>query len=135
MDETQPPLITPATGDAATRSLVEDVKSLVEDGRTLLEAELAFQKSRAAIAGESAKGIAGWAVLALALLFLTLLALVVGLLLALSFASPLGPWGALGVVTCGLLLSGALSGWVAVRRIERIKALLAEPGAAQSKAP
>lgn len=124
MDDEQPPLVGADTGDAATRSLVDDVKRLVEDGRTLAEAELAYQKSRAAVAGEGAKGVLGWGALALALVFFVLMALVVGLLIALSIASPLGPWGALGVVTLGLLAFGALSGWVAVRKVQRLSALL-----------
>ncbi|MEQ1542105.1 MAG: phage holin family protein [Novosphingobium sp.] len=124
MADDVPPLIAPSTGDAATRSLVEDVKNLVEDGRTLVEAELAYQKSRAAVAGAGAKGIAGWTLLALALIFFTLMALVVGLLLALAPA--MGSWGALLTVVLGLLTSTALSAWVALRRWKRVRAALAE---------
>jgi hypothetical protein len=134
MDDEQPPLVAPPPGDAAARSLVDDVKRLVEDGRTLAEAELAYQKSRAVVAGQGAKGVLGWGALALALLFFVLMALIVGLLLALSFASPLGPWGALGAVTLGLLAFGALSGWVAVRRVQRLSALLADQQARQDSA-
>ena len=61
-----PPLI---AEDPAERSLVDDVRQLVGDGRTLLEAELAYQKSRALVAGQAAKSVAGWGALALALLF------------------------------------------------------------------
>lgn len=124
MADDVPPLIAPSTGDAATRSLVEDVKNLVEDGRTLVEAELAYQKSRAAVAGAGAKGIAGWTLLALALIFFTLMAVVVGLLLALAPA--MGSWGALLTVVLGLLTSTALSAWVALRRWKRVRAALAE---------
>ncbi|NOU02176.1 MAG: phage holin family protein [Novosphingobium sp.] len=124
MADDVPPLIAPSTGDAATRSLVEDVKNLVEDGRTLIEAEVAYQKSRAAVAGAGAKGIAGWTLLALALIFFTLMALVVGLLLALAPA--MGSWGALLTVVLGLLTSTALSAWVALRRWKRVRAALAE---------
>lgn len=124
MADDVPPLIAPSTGDAATRSLVEDVKNLVEDGRTLVEAEVAYQKSRAAVAGAGAKGIAGWTLLALALIFFTLMALVVGLLLALAPA--MGSWGALLTVVLGLLTSTALSAWVALRRWKRVRAALAE---------
>lgn len=124
MADDVPPVIAPSTGDAATRSLVEDVKCLVEDGRTLVEAELAYQKSRVAVAGAGAKGIAGWTVLALALVFFTLMALVVGLLLALAPA--LGSWGALAAVVLGLLAFTALSAWTAMRRWKRVARLLAE---------
>ena len=65
MDNASPPLIKPSTSGAEERSLVEDIKHLASDGRTLLEAEFAYQKSRAAVAGAGVKGIAGWAALAL----------------------------------------------------------------------
>lgn len=124
MADDVPPLFAPSTGDAATRSLVEDVKSLVEDGRTLVEAELAYQKSRAAVAGAGAKGVAGWTLLALALIFFTLMALVVGLLLALAPA--MGSWGALLTVVLGLLAFTALSAAIAVQRWKRVARLLAD---------
>lgn len=130
MDAEQPPLIAgQPEEDARDRSLVDDVRQLASDGKTLLEAELAYQKSRAAVAGAGARGIAAWAALALALLFFTLMALVMGLLLAL--APLIGGWGAMVVVVLGLLITAALSGWAAVRRWQRMAALLAE----QDEAP
>lgn len=122
MADESPPLI---EEDAAERSLVADVRQLVEDGRTLLEAELAYQKSRAMVAGQAAKGVAGWMALALALLFFALMALVLGLILTLVPA--LGAIWATIAVVLGLLAMGALSGWVAVRRWQRAAALMAEP--------
>lgn len=122
MADESPPLI---EEDAAERSLVADVRQLVEDGRTLLEAELAYQKSRAVVAGQAAKGVAGWIALALALLFFALMALVLGLILALVPA--LGAIWATIAVVLGLLASGGLSGWVAVRHWQRAAALMAEP--------
>jgi hypothetical protein len=124
MADDTPPLI---EEDAAERSLVADVRQLVDDGRTLLEAELAYQKSRAMLAGQAAKGVAGWMALALALLFFALMALVLGLILALVPA--LGAIWATIAVVLGLLAMGALSGWVAVRRWQRAAALMAEPEA------
>jgi fatty acid desaturase len=122
MADESPPLI---EEDAAERSLVADVRQLVEDGRTLLEAELAYQKSRAMVAGQAAKGVAGWMALALALLFFALMALVLGLVLMLVPA--LGAIWATVAVVLGLLAMGALSGWVALRRWRRAAALMAEP--------
>lgn len=118
-DET-PPLI---AEDAAERSLVADVRQLVEDSRTLVEAEIAFHKSRAVVAGQAARGVAGWGALALALVFFALMALVLGLVLALVPA--LGALGATFAVVLGLLAMGALSGVVAVRRWRRAAALIA----------
>jgi hypothetical protein len=51
--------------------------------------------------------------LVLALLFFVLMALVMGLLLALT--PLLGTWGALGVVVAGLLLLTLLAGWASSR--------------------
>lgn len=120
-DDQQPPLI---AEDPAERSLVDDVRQLVDDGRTLLEAELAYQKSRALVAGEAAKAVAGWGALALALLFFALMALVLGLVLALT--PKLGALAATGVVVTGLAVLGAISGIAAVRRWKRAAAQIAE---------
>ena len=114
MVDDPPPLIVPSPSGAAERSLVDDVKQLAHDGRTLLEAELAYQKSRAAVAGQGAKGIAGWGGLALALVFFALMALVMGVLLALS--ATLGAWAATAVVVAALVLTAALAGWSAAQR-------------------
>lgn len=121
MAEEQPSLI---AENAAERSLVDDVRQLASDGRTLLEAELAYQKSRALVAGQAAKGVAGWGALALALVFFALMALVLGLVLVLAEAI-----GALWatVATCvGLLAIAALCAWTALRRWQRASAQLAD---------
>lgn len=123
MADEQPPLI---TEDPAERSLVDDVRQLVDDGRTLLEAELAYQKSRALVAGAAAKAVAGWGALALALVFFAIMAIVLGLILALT--PQLGALGATGAVVAGLILMSALSGWTAARRWKRAAAQLAEQG-------
>lgn len=133
MDEEAPPLIAPSSSDAATRSLVEDVKRLVDDGRTLLEAELAYHKSRAAVAGEAAKGVAGWGSLALALVFFALMALVVGLLLGLAEA--LGIWAATAIMVIGLLLMAGITATLAARRWKRAAAQIAEAKAEGDPAP
>lgn len=122
MDDVSPPLIKPATSDAAERSLVDDVKHLVEDGRTLLEAELAYHKSRAAVAGAGLKGIAGWGALAAALVFFSLMALVIGALIGL--AQLLGIWTATGVVVVMVLLCAVLAALAAKRRWNRMTAAL-----------
>lgn len=124
MDDASPPLIKDSTSDAAQRSLVEDIKHLASDGRTLLEAEFAYQKSRAAVAGAGAKGIAGWAALALALVFFALMALVVGVLLGL--AQLIGIWPATGVTVIAVLVAAGLCGLAASRRFKRMSALLAD---------
>jgi hypothetical protein len=120
MDDEAPPLI----AEEGERSFADDVRQLVDDGRTLLEAELAYQKSRATVVGLAARSIAGWLALALALLFFALMALVMGALLALT---PLvGGWGATAIVVLVLLLATGLSGWIAARRWERTAAQLTD---------
>lgn len=110
-----PPILTPSsTADAAQRSLVDDVRMLFEDGRTLVEAELAYQKSRAAAAGSGAKSIAGWGALALALVFFALMALVLGALIGL--AGLIGIWLATAATAIGLLVIAGLCGYAASRR-------------------
>lgn len=121
MANDEPPLI---AEDAAERSLVDDVRQLANDGRTLLEAEIAYQKSRAVVAGQAAKGVAGWGALALALVFFALMALVMGLVLVLAEA--FGALLATIAAFVGLLAIAALCGWIAMRRWQRASAQLAD---------
>ena len=121
MADDQPPL---TVENAAERSLVDDVRQLASDGRTLLEAELAYQKSRALVAGQAAKGVAGWGALALALVFFALMALVLGLVLVLAEA--IGALWATIAAFLGLLAFAALSGWFAQRRWQRASAQLTD---------
>lgn len=127
MEQSCPPLTQEEPADAAERSLVDDVRELVSDGRTLLEAELAYQKSRAALAGRTAKSMAGWIALALSLVFFALMALVMGLLLIL--APLIGAVGATVLVILALLAAAGLSGWVAVRRWQAMSRKLSEEDA------
>lgn len=127
MNDDPPPLTT--ASDAAERSLVDDVRQLIEDGRTLAEAEFAYQKSRAAVAGEGVKGAVTFGGLALAFLLFALLALTVGLLIALT--PLLTAWGATAVVTGGLLLAGALAGLTARQRWRAMTGAITETDAAQ----
>lgn len=108
-------------GDA---SLSDDVRQLLAEGRSLLSAELAYHKARMGVAGAGARGIAAWGALALALVFFALMALVLGLLLALG--SLLGPWAALGIVVAGCVAGALLAALVALRRWRRMARLLSE---------
>ena len=118
MEEPVPPLLKPAADDAAERSLVDDVQRLIDDGRTLLEAELAYQKSRAAVAGQGAKSVAAWGGLALVLILFALMALTFGLVL--SLASVIGPWLATLVSVLLLLIVAVLCGLTAARRWKHV---------------
>ncbi|WP_338465800.1 phage holin family protein [Novosphingobium sp. ZN18A2] len=93
-------------GSAEEPLVFDSLRDLIDDGQTLVQAELAYQQSRIVYAWGRSKIIAGLVVLGLAFFFFTLMALVVGLLLAIA---PLfGKWGALAVVTGGLALLTAL---------------------------
>jgi hypothetical protein len=111
--------------DSADRpTLEDDLRQLMGDGRALLEAELAWQKARASFAGKQAGGIALLGLLALALVFFALMALVFGSVLAL--APLLTAWGAMAAVTGGLLLAAALAGLMAALRTRRMVRLIAD---------
>ena len=84
-------------------SLIDEIGVLFEDGRTYAEAELAFQKSRAAFVADRAKGALVFGVGAAILLHIALIALAVGVVFALT--PVVGAWGATAIVA-GLLLAG-----------------------------
>lgn len=94
------------TGEASFDSLRDNIAVLVEDARTYAEAELAFQKTRAALAGKMAGRAALYAVLALLLLHLALIALAVGVVIAL--APYVTIWGAIAIVVGALLIGVAI---------------------------
>jgi Flp pilus assembly protein TadB len=127
------PVIGQSTGDAspdpsvvAEPSLIDDVKALVDDGKTYLEAELEFQKSRAAFAVDRGKSGAVYGVAAAAVLHLALVALVVGAIFALT---PLiSAWGATAVVVGVLLVAGVLLALAAKRRFTRLSKVMRESG-------
>ncbi len=91
-----------AKAAAEDRSLIDDVEVLIEDGKTYLEAELNYQKTRAAFAGGKAKVIALFAVTGLVFAWMALIGLTVGLIIALT--PPLSAWGATAVVVLMWLL-------------------------------
>ena len=99
-------------------SLAEDISALLEDGRTYVEAELAFQKTRARFVGDKAKAGIVYGVAALAFLHLALVGLVVGLVFAL--APYLTAFGATAAVVVVLLLGCVIFGKMAAAKFGRI---------------
>lgn len=87
-------------------SLRDDITTLVEDARTYAEAEIAFQKTRAGIAGRRGARALVLLVLAVVLLHIALIALAVGAVIAL--APLITIWGAIGLVVGVMLLGVAL---------------------------
>lgn len=106
----------------ADASLIDSLRDLIDDGQTLVQAELAYQQSRAIYAWGRSKGIAVLVMLGLTFGFFMLFAVVVGLLLAL--ATVLGVWGALAAVAGGLGLIAAACIAVAVLRFRRMRDVL-----------
>ena len=111
----------PETGDESGDgpSLAALLRALIEDGRTLIEAETGYWRTALAFVLARVKSIALLLVLGLFFLFFTLMALVVGLLLAL--APLIGPWGAMALVVAGL---GLLTGWCVWQGIARTKRMI-----------
>jgi len=106
--------LAPGADDAGDlRSLREDVEALIEDGKTYLEAEMIYQRTRAAFVAEEAKKALVYAAIGAAFAFIALVGLTVGLIFALT------PWlTALGAsaVVVGLLGFGAFLGMRAANR-------------------
>lgn len=109
-------------------SLTDEIAALIDDGRTFAEAEFAFQKTRAAVAGKSIGMAAGFAVVALVALHVTLLALAVGMVIALQ--PHVSIWGAIAIVVGGLLLVTVLLALAAKRRADHLAILF---GSSDSK--
>jgi uncharacterized membrane protein YqjE len=103
---------------AELRSLRDDVEALIEDGKTYLETELVYQRTRAAFVADRAKGAVIFGAVAVLLGFLALVGLTVGLIIAL--APFLTPWGSSALVVVLLLLAAGLSMRVAAGRWNRL---------------
>ncbi len=84
-------------------SLRDDITALVDDARTYAEAEIAFQKTRAGLAGKAAARALAMLVLAVVLLHIALIALAVGVVIALAPLVTI--WGAIAIVV-GVLIAG-----------------------------
>ncbi len=95
----------PAAADTSFSALRDDVAALVEDARTYAEAEIAFQKTRAGLAGRHGARALVLLVLALVLLHIALIALAVGAVIALAPLVTI--WGAIAIVV-GVLLLGVV---------------------------
>lgn len=103
-------------------SLADELRALIAAGRRMAAAEFAYQSTRARLMGRAVGWIAAAGALALALAFFVLMALVVGLLLAL--APLIGAWGAMGAVVGGLLVATLSAGLVVRLNLRRLLALI-----------
>lgn len=107
-----------APPDSFDESITDEIAALIDDGRTYAEAELAFQKTRAAIAGKSVGFAAAYVVVAIITLHIAFLALAVGLVMALEPLVTI--WGAIAIVVGGLLLATVLLGFAAKNHASRL---------------
>lgn len=107
-------------------SFAQDLRLLAEEARALAQAELAFQKTRAAYVGAEVRAITMLGALGAAFVFFALMALIVGFVIALG--SLLGPWAAMVVAT--LVIGGVAAGLMllARTRMRRMRAVLADTG-------
>lgn len=99
----------PDSADENTDSftaLRDNITSLFDDARTYAEAEIAFQRTRAELAGKAAGRALLLLVLAVVLLHIALIALAVGAVIAL--APLVSIWGAIAIVV-GILLVGVVT--------------------------
>lgn len=114
-----------AESEGGFAGLKDDITTLVDDARTYAAAEIAFQKTRASLAGKTAGRAAVFLVLALVLLNLALIALAVGAVIALAPLVTI--WGAIAIVVGVLLLGVALLVMRAVAEGRTLSAMF-EPG-------
>ena len=108
------------------RSLLDDVRALIDDGRTYLEAELGFQRTRAAFVADRARSTIVFGAVAALLGFLALVGLTVGSIIALI--PLLTAWGASALVVAVLLLAAALAARAAGRRWSSLMRAIADEG-------
>lgn len=105
-----------------TGSLGDDLRLLVAEARDYAAAEAAFHKARASVAGQGLKRIVPLALLALAFVFLALMAVPVGLVLGL--APLVGPWLATGMALLALLVLALLFALLALGKWRDLKRAL-----------
>lgn len=108
--------------EADARSLRADIEALIDDGKTYLEAELVYQKTRAAFVADRAKSAFIYGALAALFGFLALIGLTVGLIIALT--PWLTAWGASALVVLLLMVAALLAVKAAGRRWNRLMAAI-----------
>ena len=114
--------------ESEDRSLLDDIQGLIEDGKTYLEAELGFQKTRAAYVADRVKAAVVFGAISVLLGFLALIGITLGLIIALT--PLLTAWGACALVVLLLVVGAALAGRAAKQRWERLMAVIdTKPGA------
>ena len=115
------------------RILAEDIGALANDALNYFDAEIAFQKTRARLAGNRLITAIALGVVAIVLVLLAAVGLTIGLLIALI---PLvTAWGATAIVVAVLMLMAWLCVRAAQRAIGSIKSAFAQDDAAPEDSP
>lgn len=105
-------------------SLADDLIALFEDGKTYAEAEVAYQKSRAGYTANRLKSAVALGFGAFGVLHLALIALTVGVVIALI---PLvGPWIATAIVSLTLIVVGVVLLRMLKTRVDDIRAAFSD---------
>ena len=112
------------TEPASERSLFDDIRALISDGRLLAEAEIDFHKKRAIYSAKQGRTIAVLFVVAGVLAFFAVMALVLGLVLALG--EVITYWGSTAVVTGTLLVIAGLLISRGKAKARKLKAILTD---------
>ena len=105
-------------------SLFDDVSALISDGKTYLDAELQYQKTRARYAGKHSGRAAVFGLLAVLCLFFGLIGLTVGGVLLLI--PRIGPIGATAVVVAVWLVLCAICGFIAGGHAARVSRAISQ---------
>lgn len=120
-----PPVTEPAdpaelagTIDAATPT--DAVRQLVGEAKLAIASEVALAKACGAVVGASAKTISIWGGVAVLALFVALLTLAIGIMIALATVT--GPWLAALIVSGALLLIALVAGLIVRAAALRAKA-------------
>ncbi len=106
-DEAQSDQVDP-DDSVADRSLLDDIGDLVGDAQTWFDAELGYQKVRAAFVGANLKQALLLGLAAVVLIVVAVMGLTFGLILAL--APLVTAWGATAIVVGAMLLVALLCG-------------------------
>jgi len=110
------------TADGGISGVIGDLRRLAGEARTFVEAEAAYQASRAKVVAGSVGKIAGFVGVAAVLAVFALFALVMGLLLGL--ATLVGPWLATAIVVAVVGLVVLVLALAARARWRRMMALV-----------
>ncbi|MDY7097383.1 MAG: phage holin family protein [Pseudomonadota bacterium] len=117
---------------AYEESIVEELGALIDDAGLYLTAEIAFQKTRARLAGKAVGAALAFVVLAIILLHIAIIALAVGLVIALEPLVTI--WGAIAIVVGLMLLGVGILVYAAARKGMLLRDIFSSPSSPEDDA-